>query len=389
VNFLDLIIILFVLLQAIKWAHLGFFKGFFSLSGTLVGIGLGLIIAPTVVGFFDDRLVQFLSAILIIVLVAAAISALGKTIGHHLSKFTKKIKLDPIDSILGATFSAFVTLGVAWLLLSVLSGGPYPAFNQQIRNSAVMQSLNQSLPPAPSVFDRLGRILNPNLFPQVFTGIEPRPVDPVAPPSSAELRQALDSTQGAIVRIESFACGGLVTGTGFLAADGLIVTNAHVIAGSAQPSVIDTNGTYRATPVLFNAELDIAILRVSGINAKPLEFANSTLPRGTTGATIGFPGGGPLEITAAGVLRDMNALGRNIYGGGIVSRHIYELQTNVVSGNSGGPVVLPDGTVIGVIFARSESANQVGYALVSTSVSPLVSQIRDNQSPVSTGQCVR
>jgi S1-C subfamily serine protease len=389
VNLLDLIIILLVLAQAIKWAHVGFFRGFFSLSGLLTGIGTGLFLAPYFIRISEEPFIKFSFAVFIIIVSAAVFSAIGKIIGTRLSSFTKKFKLGPIDSIMGATFSAFVTLGVSWLLLSVLAGGPYPSFNQQIRDSAVMQSMDETLPPAPSVFAGLGRLLSPNLYPQVFIGIEPRPVDPIELPAEEDLLQALRSTEGSVVRIESIACGGLITGTGFVVGDNLVMTNAHVVAGTNQPTIVDSNGTYRANTVVFDPVLDIAVLRADGIGGEPLLLADQLYPRGTLGATLGYPGGGPLEVTAAGVLREMNAVGRDIYGNGLVMREIYELQTTVVSGNSGGPVVLPNGKVIGVIFARSESANNIGYALTASAVAPLLDAAEANPEPVSTGRCVR
>jgi S1-C subfamily serine protease len=389
VNFLDLIIILAVLAQAIKWARSGFFRGFFSLGGLLVGLLVGLLIASFLVRFFDDPFLRFMAALFLVIITTTSMGAIGKYIGSHLSGFTKKIRLGPADSILGATFSAFITLGAIWLVVSVFSGLPNQAVNRQIRGSEIMQSLNRSLPPAPAVLARLGNYLNPELFPRVFTGPEPRPVEPVAPPDAAELRQALENTEGAVVRLESVACGGFITGTGFLADTDLIVTNAHVVAGTIQPTVVDVRGRHRATPVLFDPELDIAILRVPDIDTEPLSISSEAFERGIKAVTLGFPEGGALEATPAAVLREMRAVGRSIYGTGIAIRQVYELQTDVVSGNSGGPVVLPDGTVIGVIFARSESAGNIGYALTSPSVLPLLAQVRDSQQAVSTGGCVR
>ena len=83
----------------------------------------------------------------------------------------------------------------------------------------------------------------------------------------------------------------------------------------------------------------------------------------------------------------MNARGLNIYGTRAANRQIYELQTRIVSGNSGGPVVTPEGRVLGVVFARSQTQRAIGYALTSTSVLPGVNMAESRQGSVSSGQC--
>ena len=109
--------------------------------------------------------------------------------------------------------------------------------------------------------------------------------------------------------------------------------------------------------------------------------------RGTQAAVLGFPGGGPFTVDAAGVMAGFEAEGRDIYGRGLTVRNVYELDAQVRPGNSGGPLVLPDGKVIGVVFSRSTVDPAVGYALTSPDVLPRLAQAEAAGVAVSTGGC--
>lgn len=389
-NLLDFLIIILVLSQAVRWAEYGFSRGFFSLAGYWIGVILGAMIVPFFITLIQDPLGKLLVVLIVILGSASIVGSLGRLIGQKLFHLLNKVRLNWIDGIAGSVFSVLVTLGVVWLVAAMFSGMPFKGINQQIRGSAIIQTLDDTLPPAPAVLARIGGLINPNNFPQAFLGPEPQPIEPVDAPSSEEMAAALKAAGRSTVRIESIGCGGQLTGSGFVATEDLIVTNAHVIAGVNQPTVVDVNGRHRAEVVYFDPDIDLAVLRVDGeLAGTPLALAESDYQRGTTGATLGYPRGGPLEAVPAAVLRPIDAMGLNIYGQRTAVRPIYILQTEVVSGNSGGPVVLTDGTVIGVIFARSEADDNTGYAIRSSEVIPALRQAQQAVSNVSTGNCVR
>jgi S1-C subfamily serine protease len=187
------------------------------------------------------------------------------------------------------------------------------------------------------------------------------------------------------VKIIGTACGEILEGSGFAVAPGRVVTNAHVIAGEQEQSVQDRAGSHRAFAVSFDPKLDIAVLRVSGLQAPPLQMTSGVVARGTDGAVLGYPEGGPLDVEPAVVLREMNAVGRDIYGSGLTARDVYELRSNVRPGNSGGPLVNTHAVVVGVVFARSSRNPGVGYAITSAEASSRVRQA--GSAPVSTGPC--
>lgn len=388
-NGLDIIIILIVLIEAYVWARGGFVRGFFSLGGFLLGLVGGAFLVPLLIGFVAGALSQLLLAILVMFTGAILGETLGRLISKRLTGFRKKTAGESIDGVLGAAFAVCMTLFITWLLAAALAGGPVRALNMQIRDSAIIGALNDQLPPAPRVLSQISSLVGSSLFPEVFIGPEPRPVEPVNPPTEGEVAEALANAGESTVRIEGLGCGGLKTGSGFIAAPGLVVTNAHVVAGLNNPAVVDINGKRAATTVLFDPDLDIAILETEGLAGEPLNVTAQSYSRGTNAVALGYPGGNALEADAAGILQRLRAQGRDIYGRDAVMRTVYALQTEIEQGNSGGPVVLPDGTVIGVVFARSVMQSSTGYAVTSDEVLPLIERAKANRQPVSTQECTR
>lgn len=385
-NTLDAAIILLALIEAAQGARIGLLRQFFSLSGFWIGLMIGGIVSPFLVRMADEAAVKLVIAFIVILGAALLVSSAGRALGHHLAGITRRWKLEPVDKIVGAGFSVAVTLVIIWLLVSMFSGLPFRDFNRQMRDSVIIQQLDKSLPPAPAVISRIGRLINPHGFPSVFVGPEPRRAPPVDPASEAQIKAAVRAAGASTVKIEGAGCGGIVNGSGFVAAPGLVMTNAHVIAGISRPTVIDGNGRHRAATVYYNPKKDLAILRAEGLAGPPLTLVEEEMNRDTKAVTLGYPGGGDFRATSASIVGRYEAVGRDIYNRRVVVRSVYELQSFIESGNSGGPVVLPDGRVIGVIFARSESIEQSGYAI--TSLEARQALRAQNGSEVSTGQCV-
>jgi S1-C subfamily serine protease len=185
-------------------------------------------------------------------------------------------------------------------------------------------------------------------------------------------------------------CGEIQEGSGFVVGPGLVVTNAHVIAGTESIRVEDAAGDYVAVVELFDPEFDLAVLRVPGISERALTIDPDTVGRGTKAVVIGYPEGGPLRVDPAGVRSEILATGLDIYGQNPTVRAVYEVQALVRPGNSGGPLVEPDGLVIGVVFSRSPTTPDIGYALASPGVLQRVEKA-ERLTPatvVGTGGCI-
>ena len=157
-------------------------------------------------------------------------------------------------------------------------------------------------------------------------------------------------------------------GIGLRGGPGLVVTNAHVVAGVARPVVLDGVGHHPATAVLFDPRLDLSVLRVPGLADPALPIDTTTVDRGTSGVVLGYPEGGPFDYRPAAVAAYFPATGLDIYGKTQTLRQVYQIDAVVQPGNSGAPRSpratprrgIPDGTVIGVVFARSTINPDVG-----------------------------
>jgi S1-C subfamily serine protease len=170
----------------------------------------------------------------------------------------------------------------------------------------------------------------------------------------------------------------------------LVATNAHVVAGESGGStqIVMGNSTYSATPVFFDPDFDLAVLRTNAPLGPALTISSTLVSRGTQAAVLGYPEDRGLTIGAAGVTEEVTAIGKDIYNDGSVTRGVYALDATVLPGNSGGPLVGPGGQVIGVVFSRSTVYPDVGYALTSPGVLTRVQQAERRQSAVGTGPCI-
>jgi S1-C subfamily serine protease len=256
-----------------------------------------------------------------------------------------------------------------------------------MKNSKIVTLLNSHAPAAPTVIASIGKLIDPNGFPKVFSGSEPVPPSDVSLPELGDLQTVVKADAASVVKIEGQGCGGIVEGSGFVVANDMVVTNAHVIAGIRTPYVVDSNGTRTAVAVWFNPNLDLAVLRTTKLAGKPLQLNGTEEPKGTPAAVLGYPGGGRFSAKPAAILDNFTATGRNIYDQGDVQRDVYEVRAEIIPGNSGGPLIAQDGSVIGVVFAESTTYDKVGYTLTTNAVSKDISQAVSHNKQVGTGSC--
>jgi S1-C subfamily serine protease len=228
-------------------------------------------------------------------------------------------------------------------------------------------------------------------LPDIFVGAPPPTDLPAGVPSAAQAESLVANARGSTVRVEAAACGNFVTGSGFAVGAHYVVTNAHVVAGSDQVwiSFDGQLDRHRARVVLFDPELDAALLYEPDVRLAPLTLASSTPPRGEEAAALGFTGGGRLRTIPAVVSREINAVGRDIYGSKIVERQVIELREDVSPGDSGGPLLIANGDVAGVTFSESESDPLIGYALTPDAVARAIAPALSSQQPIDTQACLQ
>jgi S1-C subfamily serine protease len=314
------------------------------------------------------------------------LAEVGETIAVSAANYLERFRLRKVDKAFGALFEIGFVLIVVWLLASTLANVQAGSIGRQVRASSIISTLNDKLPPAPDLLSDLESIVDANGFPRAFIGNEPfRGSVANTTPLSNEV---VSTAQKSVVMIEGRGCGGIIEGSGFVANTDIVMTNAHVIAGVSRPKVIRPDGTsLNATPIYFNPNLDIALLRVNDLNMPVLPITADLLPNGTSVAVMGHPGGGPLRISSGVLLENIKAVGRDIYDRGIVTRDIYEVQALIESGNSGGPMIDGQGRVIGIVFAKSVSNDNVGYAIRGDEVASLLERYSGSQTSVATGRC--
>lgn len=386
-NSIDLVIIGFTILAIIRGVQIGFFRQALSLAGFFSGLLAGSWASAALADMAGDPALRVLMTFILTLGMAMALSSFGEGLGRRLQEGVKIPWLRSLESGLGVVLSVSLVLVSAWMFAALFGRLPTGNLAQRVDESVILRTADAVLPPAPSVFARLDRMFNPGLFPNVFVDREPNSA-PIDPPSSPVVRAAAAKAQASTVKIIGLGCGGIGAGSGFITEGNLVITNAHVVAGARNPLVIEGDDQLVAEPIWFNPELDVAILRVDGLDGPPLQLLNNEVGRGTAGAVLGYPGGGRLTVSGAAVLQRHMALGRNIYDRGLVYREVYELQTTVEQGNSGGPFVLPDGTVAGLIFGKSTVSDSRGYAITSDRVIEELEQARAQNRTVDTGVCV-
>lgn len=385
---LDAFIILFCIMAIFRGRDIGFVRQIFSTLGFFGGLFLGALLEPHTI-----QLVRTAPSRGVITIVTTLGSALlFLTVGEFIGlKLKHRVLMEKIinsyDNALGSVIAVVSLLLSIWLTAAVISALPYSQARDAVHSSAIISALNRVLPSAPNVIASLGHLVDPNGFPQVFIGSEPIPRGNISLPTLKEFEPAVNKDKDSVVKIAGPGCGGIVEGSGFVAGPGLVATNAHVVAGIRQPYVQDSNGNHSGTVVWFDPNLDFALIRVSNLAGAPLAIAQGPVKSGTKAAVVGYPGGGAFTAGPAAVLDIFTASGRNIYGTGKTDREVYEIQADVIPGNSGGPLINSDGVVIGVIFAESTSYKHVGYALTTPAVISEINQSAFRTQRVSTGLC--
>ncbi len=336
----------------------GLVAGALSLGGLVAGALIGARIAPSLVG-------EGAAGVPFIALGATAAGGmLGRWLGGMVGGWARSSlwvvpPLRWLDSIGGLVLGLGTGLVLCWIVGIVLLNVPgRPDLRRTAQESVVVSSLTDAVSPQ-SVIDALGRI-DPFL---TIVG----PAAGVDPPDPAVVRDPdVRRARASVVRLRGVACGVGIEGSGWIVAPGLVVTNAHVVAGVARPRVDTGVGRGRVgTVVSFDASRDVAIVRVPGLRGAALRLAPPVV--GSPAATLGFPGNGPYRARPARVGRSATVPSRDAYGRVQVGREIVAFRGKVEGGSSGGPVVNAAGRVVTTVFARRAGTGD-GYGVPNAAV---------------------
>jgi S1-C subfamily serine protease len=374
---------------------LGFRSGLLPQLGGIGGAVLGAVVAISALPIVEPRLADLDPMVRALAVLAGLVFAvglgegLGASLGRAAGEQLDGGLLGALDRVAGALGGAVQGVLIVWLVGGMLAVGPLPGLAQAAQTSVAVRTLDRALPPPTLLVAELGRLLDASGLPDVFIGLEPLPRPPVDLPDDPALQALAAAASASTVRVVAATCGLQSTGTGFAVAQGYVVTNAHVVAGAGTIRVDRGGSLFAATPVHFDPNLDVAVLHVPRLPSAPLRFADEDPDRGVVGAALGHPGGGQLQVIPAGVTGSYDARGLDIYGANQVVRRVIELRAAIERGDSGGPFVLLDGSVGGVVFAEARSDPSVGYALSPTAVAIVVGPVIGRTGEVDVGGCAR
>lgn len=385
----DAVIIVLLLAIVIRGRETGLVRQLGSAVGFVAGLFAGAALQPYALQYADTTLSRALMALSVTIGCALALANLGEFFGSLVkARIRRWMQIDNIDAIGGSLAGVVAMLAAVWLVTPILGGLPDPTLQRSLKNSYIVSRLNQTLPSAPEFISSIDRLINPNGFPDVFAGLERKPVDPNTPlPSLGEMQAAVQQARTSVVKLEGRGCGGTVDGSGFVVAENTVITNAHVVAGVRRPFIIDANGQHSATVIWFDPDLDMAVLRASGLAGPPLALDATPLDGGTPAVVVGYPGGGDFTASPATILDRFTATGRDIYGRGSTERSIYEVRADIIPGNSGGPMISKDGKVVGLVFAESTTYEDIGYTLTLQPVIDGLQKAQAHNQAVGTGAC--
>ncbi|WP_037615266.1 MarP family serine protease [Streptomyces aureus] len=396
-NVLDILLLVAAVWFAIVGYRQGFVVGVLSVIGFLGGGLVAVYLLPVVWSWTTDDSKVSTTAAVVAVVVVIVCASVGQALTTHLgNKLRRYITWSParaLDATGGALVNVVAMLLVAWLIGSALAGTTLPTLGKEVRNSKVLLGVSRALPnQANTWFADFSSVLAQNGFPQVFSPFANEPITEVRPPDPQLAASPVATrSQHSIVKVMGTAqsCGKVLEGTGFVFSDRRVMTNAHVVGGVDEPTVqIGGEGKkYDAKVVLYDWERDIAVLDVPNLKAPALRFSSTDAASGDSAIVAGFPQNGSYNIQPARVRGRITANGPDIYHRKTVRRDVYSLYATVRQGNSGGPLLTPDGKVYGVVFAKSLDDAETGYALTADEVRQDIAKGRTANQQVNSDSC--
>ncbi|MFN8190818.1 MAG: MarP family serine protease [Nocardioidaceae bacterium] len=388
-NLLDWFLVLLVLAYALSGYWQGFVTGAFATLGLLLGGALGIWIAPHALGDADPSVWVSLGALFIVILSASLGQALLQYAGAKIRDAITWQPIRAVDAVGGALLSAVAVLLVAWALGVAVSGSQLGQITPLVRNSAILAKVDAALPDGASGMLRaFDNVVGTSFFPRYLEPFAPERIVEVGPGpkrllNDPDVLDAGDSI-GKIRGVNSCRQG--IEGSGFVYDTNRMLTNAHVVAGVKNPEITIGDQVLDATVVVYDPDLDIAVLAFDDAALRPLPF-NLEGRAGQGVAILGYPQDGPFNIQSARVRAEQRLRSPNIYGTDTVIRDVFSLRGNVRPGNSGGPIVDSSGQVVGMVFAASVTDAQTGYALTADQLRESAAAGITNSGAVSTQAC--
>jgi S1-C subfamily serine protease len=383
VSTVDWVVVAFTAALAVYGYLQGFIVGVLSLAGFALGAVLGARLGPLLLPGGSRSQYAPLFGLFGALLVGGVLASGLEGLGVRARRTLKIPGLRTADGLLGAALTACIGLGIAWIVGAVaLQATSSRTLRLDIQRSAILAELNHLLPPSGPILDALARF---DPLPPIHGPAATVPAPTRGILAAAGVRAAFQS----VVRVTGTACGLGIEGSGWVVAPGLVITNAHVVAGESDTTVQagGVGASMPATPVVFDAHDDVAILRVRGLELRSLALARMPAT-GTAAAILGYPLDGPFNAQPGRIGRTQLVRTQDAYGMGNFVREITPLRGLVRPGNSGGPMVDARGQVVATVFAAvTGTTTKGGFAVPSAIVAHQLTVAERSQSAVRTGPC--
>jgi S1-C subfamily serine protease len=391
VSVIDVLLILLMLVFAASGYRQGFVIGIMSFAGFFGGALIGLQLGPLVAQQFADEGTRVVVSLIAVFGIAVLGQALAGWLGTHLRHAITSKAGQAVDDVGGAVVSVVAVALVAWLVAVPLGSSSLPWLARSVRHSALLGGIDKVMPPqAEALSDALRDTLDTRGFPDVFGGLAPTRVTEVPEPDPALAgSRVVAQSRRSVVKVLGNApsCSRRIEGSGFVYAPQRVMTNAHVVAGTRSIAVEVQGVRHDGRVVLYDPDRDLAVLFVPGLDAPVLPFSRAEGHSGDDAIVLGFPLDGPYNAQSARIRDVRDITGPDIYESGDVNREIYTIKALVRSGNSGGPLVASDGSVLGVIFAAAADDPHTGFAVTADEASSAAIAGRGRTRSAGTGAC--
>ncbi|MGH3546439.1 MAG: MarP family serine protease, partial [Mycobacteriales bacterium] len=299
VELLDLILLAIAVVFGFMGYRQGFVVGALSFVGFLGGAVIGLQLAPLAANRFAAPSTRLFVALLVAFGIAVAGQSLALAMGSRIREQLRDPRLQAVDGIGGSAVSALTVLIVAWMLAAPLASAPEPWLAAQIRSSAVLAIVDDAMPGSVrNAYRSFSDSVRQQDFPEIFDGLTPSDVPPVASPDPALARsQVAQRARRSVVKIVGDAprCDRQLSGTGFVYAPQRIMTNAHVVAGTNEVRIELLGKRYSARVVVYDPRRDLAVLYAPTLDAPVMTFTGAA-GRGDDAIVAGFPLSNPYTV---------------------------------------------------------------------------------------------
>lgn len=393
INMVDAFLLVVVLIAIVTGWRQGAVATLLALLGVVAGFVLGIEAAPYVMNSVEGRQPKIILGLGVVIFLIGLGHMVGAVAGQSLRNRLRTPLAVGADSGFGAVIQTMAALLLTWMIAIPLAAAVPGPLGNQIRESSGLAVVDKLAPQrAGGVLNDIMRQLRDDGMPTIAPpfGQQQSPMPDVPADPNVISQDVVDRIRPSIVRVmgEAPQCERLLQGSGFVIAPDLIVTNAHVVAGVQTVRLETVLGVADANVIHYDPHDDVALLRTSNLALEPLQWADQGAFPGDGAVVLGFPESGPFKAIPARVESRLIIRGPDIYDRDRLEREAYVLKSDVRHGNSGGPLITPDGKLLGLVFGAGINNDQTGYALTDQQVKPHIDQAIDSYTPVGTAECV-